>query len=226
MKKKLVMGVASVVVIIAITVLMVFVFSEQNEKKSFSLRGVWMVAANVTDGVVSIPENEFMVFSDTNVSDYRNGNAEPFAASAYNMSGDVLELPDISRTYRIVQHTDTCISLYTNDTTFISLVQAESEAILKEPFDPNMVEGKWNVTYRPTEKPIVNEYLVFDEGVLKDYRDNSEQPVIEAAYEWNGNTIQAPDLGIEMLGTSVANDRIVLIDVHQGYVWLLTKAEN
>lgn len=225
MKKNFVVGVASTVVIIAIVVLMVFVFSGKDEENSFSLSGIWKVAVNVNDGTVSIPQDEFMVFSDNNASDYRDGNAEPFVKSTFKISEDVLELPDISKTYHVVQHTDTCISLYTNDATFVTLVQAESESFMKEPLDTNTVVGKWSVVYRPTEKPIVNEYLFFHEGVLKDYRDNSEQPAIEAAYEWNGCTIKVPDLGVEMFGARIGSNRIVLVDVHQGFVWLLTEVE-
>ena len=62
--------------------------------------------------------------------------------------------------------------------------------------------------------------------MLADYRDNAEEPTIEAEYEWNDNIIKAPALGIEMMGARVATNKIVLIDINEGYVWLLTKAEN
>ena len=142
------------------------------------------------------------------------------------ISGDTLELPDISRTYHISQQTEQYISLYTADDTYISLVKADSEETLNSSFDPTSVTGKWNVVYRPTAEPIVNEYLIFENGILADYRDNSETPSIEAAYEWNDNVIKAPDLGVEMLGSKVAADRIILVDINEGYILLLTKAED
>lgn len=61
---------------------------------------------------------------------------------------------------------------------------------------------------------------------MADYRDNAEQPAIEAEYEWNDNIIKAPALGIEMMSSRVASNRIILIDINEGYVWLLTKAED
>lgn len=225
MKKKIIVGIATLVVVVAIAVLIVFVFSNKSEKEALELSGIWKVAVNVSNGDVTIPKDEYMLFTDNEASDYRDGNAEPFVKSAYKITDDVLELPDISKSYHVVQHCDICISLYTNDKSYISLVKAESENILKSDFNSDIVIGKWNVTYRPTEKIIVNEYLTFDNGVLKDYRDNSEQPSIEATYEWNGSIIKVPDLSMEMQGAKVADNRIVLIDINEGHVWLITKAE-
>ena len=108
----------------------------------------------------------------------------------------------------------------------MTLVKAENEAILNDSFDSQSIAGKWNVTYRPTDKPIVNEYLVFNDGMLEDYRDNADEPIIEAKYEWNENIIKAPALGIEMMGVQIATNKVVLIEINEGYVWLLTKAEN
>lgn len=226
MKKKVVIGVAAAVVVIVIAALLVFVFSGKHAGYAPDLSGVWKVATNVTDGVVSIPENEYMVFSEGEASDYRDGITEPYVTSSYKIAGDVLELPDISRTYHIAQQTEEYISLYMNDNTFMTLIKAENETILNDSFASQSVTGKWNITYRPTDKPIVNEYLIFNDGVLSDYRDNAEEPTIEAEYEWNDNIIKAPALGIEMIGARVATNKIILIDINEGYVWLLTKAEG
>ena len=226
MKKKVYIGAAIVIVAIAMIALMVFVFSGKPAETSLELSGVWKVAKNVNEGSISIPQNEYMIFNNGEASDYRDGDPTPFAKSSYKISGDTLELPDISRTYHISQQTEQYISLYTADDTYISLVKADSEETLNRPFDPASVTGKWNVVYRPTAEPIVNEYLIFENGKLADYRDNSETPSIEAAYEWNDNVIKAPDLGVEMLGSKVAADRIILVDINEGYIWLLTKAED
>ena len=226
MKKKVYIGAAIVIVAIAMIALMVFVFSGKPAETSLELSGVWKVAKNVNEGSISIPQNEYMIFNNGEASDYRDGDPTPFAKSSYKISGDTLELPDISRTYHISQQTEQYISLYTADDTYISLVKADSEETLNSSFDPTSVTGKWNVVYRPTAEPIVNEYLIFENGILADYRDNSETPSIEAAYEWNDNVIKAPDLGVEMLGAKVAADRIILVDINEGYIWLLTKAED
>lgn len=226
MKKKVYIGAAIVIVAIAMIALMVFVFSGKPAETSLELSGVWKVAKNVNEGSISIPQNEYMIFNNGEASDYRDGDPTPFAKSSYKISGDSLELPDISRTYHISQQTEQYISLYTADDTYISLVKADSEETLNSSFDPTSVTGKWNVVYRPTAEPIVNEYLIFENGILADYRDNSETPSIEAAYEWNDNVIKAPDLGVEMLGSKVAADRIILVDINEGYIWLLTKAED
>ena len=226
MKKKVMIAVATAVVVVAIAAIMVFVFSgEEGEPKvAIELDGTWKVAANVVEGSVSIPQNEYMVFSNGEARDYRDGNADPYVKSTYKISGDVLELPDISRTYHIAQKTEQYISLYTSDNTYMTLVKADNESVLSETFSPDTVTGKWNVTYRPTDKPIINEYLIFGNNTLADYRDNVETPAIEADYEWNGNVIKAPALGIEMMAAIVGSDRIILVDANEGYVWLLTKA--
>jgi len=92
MKKKVIIGVVAAVVAIAIAVMLVFVFSGKNAENAFDLSGVWKVAANVNDGVVAIPQNEYMVFSHEEASDYRDGNTEPYVTSSYRSAGDVLEL--------------------------------------------------------------------------------------------------------------------------------------
>ena len=150
MKKKVYIGAAIVIVAIAMIALMVFVFSGKPAETSLELSGVWKVAKNVNEGSISIPQNEYMIFNNGEASDYRDGDPTPFAKSSYKISGDTLELPDISRTYHISQQTEQYISLYTADDTYISLVKADSEETLNSSFDPTSVTGKWNVVYRPT----------------------------------------------------------------------------
>ncbi|WP_066925688.1 hypothetical protein [Murdochiella massiliensis] len=226
MKKKVMIGAAIAVVVVALAAIMVFVFTgkEGEHTSTVELDGTWKVAVNVADGSISIPQNEYMVFDNGEARDYRDGNTVPYVKSTYKVSGDVLELPDISRTYHISQKTEQYVSLYTNDDTYMTLVKADNESVLSEAFSPDTVTGKWNVTYRPTDKPIANEYLVFGDSTLADFRDNAETPTIEADYEWSGNVIKAPALGIEMSASIVGTDRIILVDANEGYVWLLTKA--
>lgn len=226
MKKKVTVGVVATIVVVVIVALIVFVIFGEDKSKPIDLSGVWKIAVVVTDGTVDIPENEYMVLDANEAKDYRNGENKPYAASAYKVNGDVLELSDVSRTYHIVAHTESCISLYTSEKTFMTIVKAESENILNTPFDYSTVSGKWNVVYRPTDAQINNEYLLFNEGILLDYRDNSATPTVTAEYQWNENVIQVPSLKIEMKGFIVASNRLVLVDITKGYVWELTKAEN
>lgn len=223
-KKKVLICVVSVVVVAAIIALLCFVFLGKNEdSNNVRLDGVWKVTSNVTDGGVNIPENEYMIFSSDSVSDYRNGSNSPYASSKYKVDGDVLSLLDMSRTYHISKNTDSYISLYTSENTFMTLVKAESEDILTESFNPDSVTGKWNVIYRNTDKTIENEYFIFDNGKLTDYRNNSDKPTVETEYEWRENIIYSQSLGIEMACSYVAIDTIVLVDVNSGYVWILSK---
>lgn len=226
MKKKTGIIVASAVVLVAIVALLIFVFSGKNEVQTIDLTGVWKVTSNVVEGTVTIPQNEYMVFDGSIASDYRDGASTPYVTSKYNVSGDVLELSDISRTYHLAVHNGAYVSLYTSENTFMTIVKAASEEILNTTFDPSMITGKWNVSYRTTDQPIENEYLIFENGIISDYRNNSDQPTIEAEFQWNGNIIQAPSLGIEMAGARIAEKEIVLVDVNEGYVWILTKADD
>lgn len=226
MKKKVVIGVGAAIVFIAIAAMLVFVFSGKDEKSPLDVSGTWKVVTNVSGGVVSIPESEYMVFSEGEAADYRDGDTEPYAKSKYSISGNVLKLQDMSRTYNIEHHTDEYISLYTNDNTFITLIKVEKQVPFDESFNAKLISGKWNVAYRPTDKPIFNEYLLFGEDLLSDYRDDVKQPAVEAKYEWEGNIIKAPELGIEMMAAKIEDGRIVLIDMDAGYVWLLIKAEE
>lgn len=71
MKKKVCVGVAIAIVAVALIALIIFVFSGKSAETSLELNGVWKVAKNVTDGSISIPQNEYMIFS--------NGEAIAFA---------------------------------------------------------------------------------------------------------------------------------------------------
>lgn len=226
MKKKLMIGVATVIVVAAIIGIAVFALSGGNDSEAVSLIGVWKVVSTVSNGKAAIPQNEYMVFDEKTARDFRDGDTTPYASSTYSITGTELKFPDISRTYHLAVHTDACISLYTSENTYLTIVKAQNEEILEAPFDSSEITGKWLVIYRPTEQPIQNEYLVFSGQTMADYRNNAEQPAVEAEYVWDGNTIRVPSLGIEMTGARVAEDAIVLVDGQEGYVWLLSKEVN
>ncbi len=225
MKKKTAYGIAGAVVFAAVAALIFFVMSGKDTVKT-DLTGVWKVASNVTEGTVEIPENEYMVIDAETLSDYRDGSGTAYASSVYKIKGDVLDLTDLSRWYHLAQYTDTYVSLYTDSNTFMSIVKAESEDVLKEAFDASVVTGKWNIVFRASDQPIENEYLVFRDGKVSVYRNNGADPVIEADYVWDGDVLKVEALQMEMTGANTGKNKIILTDRSNGYVWQLEKAAN
>lgn len=225
MKKKIIISIVSVIVLVAVAALIVFIVSGGDlGKKSVDLNGTWIVTSNVNEGVVSIPQNEYMVFDEESVKDFRDGNNTPFATSKYEVNGDVLNLSDISRTYHIDIHTNSYISLYTNDRTFMTIVKIEDDSYLNKNFAANTLSGKWNVLYRTSDQVISNEYLVFENGKMQNFRNNSDKASMESDYQCNGNALELQSIGLKFIGFNVSDDTIALVDTKDGYVWLLQRA--
>lgn len=75
-------------------------------------RGILLATGNVEDSVANIDlcgtwkvlnhagtpvDNEYLVFDDTTVNDYRDGNTTPYIQSAYTVKGSELNLTDASK---------------------------------------------------------------------------------------------------------------------------------
>ena len=126
MKRKGFFIVGGIVIAIAITFMLVFVFSGNDKKTdntSIQMDGTWKVVTYVNNGEVSIVENEFMVFDNETANDYRDGNDIPYASSKYVLENNELILQDISRKYIVDQKTANYICLYEKKDVYMALIR-------------------------------------------------------------------------------------------------------
>ena len=106
----------------------------------------------------------------------------------------------------------------------MTIVKIEDDSYLNKNFAANTLSGKWNVLYRTSDQVISNEYLVFENGKMQNFRNNSDKASMESDYQCNGNALELQSIGLKFIGFNVSDDTIALVDTKDGYVWLLQRA--
>lgn len=229
MKKKFLFSVCVVAVVAAITAMLVFVFSGKSNiaSESLTVEGTWKVVVNVNNDIVSIIDNEYMVFDNENASDYRDNTTEPFAMSKYTIDNSLsMNLPDISKKYTIKKYTENYIRLYENQNTYSELIRYPNADMSPIDFDASTFDGKWNIIYRNTSNMYAGDYMVFDGGTASQYSGGSGDPAAVSAYSWqNGNHLFVDSWSKEMVVYPVADGTVIMVELEtdKGFIWELEK---
>ena len=227
MKKKSVIIIAvSAFVLVAIAMLLIFVFSgnSMDDMKAIELNGTWKVAAYFSNGSPTLPENEYMIFNDDTATAYRDGAT--IATSTYSLTGGtILELSDISRQYTIERRTDNYIRLYESSSVYMELIRYPKEDLSSSSVDKSKLYDSWKVSYRNTDTPITDETLVFTENEIKDYRNGSDDPAAVSSYTWTkSDCLLAEKWGIEFQLVQLSDNTILFIETKSGLIWELNRA--
>lgn len=225
-KKKIIYVACGCVLATLIALLLLFVFSGDINtlNKNVDVTGVWKVVTHVKDGSATLLENEFMVFKDGHASVYRNGNKEVYASSNFTIDSSMLmELSDISRKYTVEYRSNNLLRLYENSNMYMCLIRYPNQDMGDMEIDTSIVEGKWNVVYRDSDKTYAGEYLVFQNGIMHDYNGNDESPNLTINYSWSENKILMPSINKKMILYVISNSEIVFIETDTGYIWELKK---
>lgn len=232
--RKVILIIAGVFVVLALGVMLLFVFSgsdPETEEVSFAMEGTWKVAAYAAGGSVTLPEEEYFVFTGDSASAYRNGESEPYVTSSYEQIGysayaDMeLNLPELSRNYVVSICTDNYLCLREGESVFTQLIRCADDEMTTVSFEEDIVEGHWVVAYRNTTE-VMEEEITFENGMLYDYRNGSAEPVATVPYYWNeAGHICVDALGVEMVCYPMTEDIIFFVEVATGYVWELNAAE-
>lgn len=231
MKKKIPFIVCSVVVVIAIIAMLVFVLSGKDDTTSETLNveGTWKVVVYVNNNVVSIVDNEYMVFDAENASDYRDNTTEPFAISKYTIDSSMsMNLPDISKKYTIKKYTENYIRLYESQDAYIELIKYYNADMSPIDFDTSAFEGKWNIVYRNTSNVYAGDYMIFDGQVASQYTGGSNEPVATSTYSWqSGNHLLVNGWSKEMVVYPVSEDTVIMVelDTEKGFIWEFKKVD-
>lgn len=234
-KEKLLFITGGIIIAIALTAMLMFVFSGDDngelEAVNIKLDGAWKVVAYIQAGTTNIPEQEFFVFSGDTANAYRNDKANPYATSAYTFTATTypnweLNLSDISRKYTVSVITDNYIRLYESSSVYLELIRYANEDLSDLYFTEDIVVGKWDVVYRNTSEVISDEKLYFHDGTLDDYRNGSTEPVASVPYYWDeNNNICVDALGAKMQCYPLSEDVIIFVEAGTGYVWELHTAK-
>lgn len=230
MKRKGFFFVGGIVIAIAITFMLVFVFSGNDKKTdntSIQMDGTWKVVTYVNNGEVSIVENEFMVFDNETANDYRDGNDIPYASSKYVLENNELILQDISRKYIVDQKTANYICLYEKKDVYMALIRYRNADMTDVEIEQDFLIGKWNIAYRNSSQPYAGDYLLFEEnGNISQYKAGSEQAVATSQYIQEKGHLVVDGFNKDMIIYPVSNDTVILLELSadKGSIWELKKA--
>lgn len=226
MKKNPIIIIISTFVVFSIVALVTFVFSVNpiDNMKTVDLIGTWKIAAYFSNGTPMLPESEFIIFTEDFASTHRDGAT--ITTSQYTLiSGTNLELSEISKKYSVEYHTDNYIRLYENANVYIELIRYPREDLSEASVEISKLYDKWNVVYRNTETPVVDEVLVFSKNTIEDYRDGATKPIAISEYSWTTeNCLLADKWGIEFELIQLSDDVIFFIEIQSGLIWELCRA--
>ena len=228
MKKKIIYIFCGIFLISMILFLTLFAISGEdlNSDIEIDIEGTWRVVTYVNNNTVELVENEFMVFSNGWAEAYRDGSIEPYASSSFIIdSSGKLELSDISRTYIIDDKSQNHIRLYENSNVYMYLIRYPEEDMNNIEIDTSIVNGRWNVVYRDADN-YAGEYLIFEDGIMHDYRVEGGEPTATINYIWNENQIVLSTINKTMLLHIISDTEIAFIEMDTGYIWELEKGND
>ena len=216
MKRKILFGLGGLFIVAVLTSVLVFVIGcdtpEPEEK--FAIDGIWAVYKN-GDYLI---ENEFMVFDNGIVYDYRDGNEEPFITSSYAYEDGKLNLSEINKQFSVRIVSDCNVYLIEPNTNEWKLVRVADLGEDIPEFTKEKLQGEYQLLSVAGEAKE-EEYLTFTQDKFTDVR-NGEQ-YLESKYEIvDGRYLKVTDLNMEFYAFKY-KDTLLLVQKEVGYVWEL-----
>lgn len=225
MKKKVLISIGAVVVAVGIVLAVLFALgvfggTDAPETEKFSLEGTWIVAAVYNNDVPTFVEGQYMVFTDTDASMYKDDTTTAFATSTYTLdSANKLVLPEISKEYKVAEKTANCVRLYDTATTY-TLIIRNDEGLKNAAIES--LDGKWNITLKG-DLLNTGEAMAFTNGSLSYFKSDTPEPIM-AEYALENNVISIKSLNLQMNCYKIDEATLIFIE-QSGIVWELSKVE-
>lgn len=207
-------GILIVAVIVAVVCFIITGDKGNTPTSTVELDGTWCVYQYAENKI----DNEFMVFNNGSVSDYRDGNEDPYITSSYTYENGNLVMPEISKEFTVRVVSDNNIILVEPDTREWKMIKvSKGDRDFKNLTASDLV-GEYAVVMVAGEKRS-NEVMAFTDSTLTDTRDGEKY--ISCSYEIvSGHLLKAADISKEFY--IYKNDNILmLIEKDEGYVWEL-----
>ena len=219
MKKRigLIIGGVLIVAVAIIVIILIKLGYGKDAGTAVNLESTWVVYQYGADKV----DNEYMIFTENEVSDYRDGNTDPFVKSSYTYKDGLLNMPEINKEFTIKVISDHNIVLVEPDTKEWKMVRvASSDGNIKKIGAADIV-GDYTVISVAGEKGE-NEFMSFTESSLVDTRDGKEYIACDYNLDSETHLLHADQIGKEFIVYMNGNN-LLLIDVADRYVWELVK---
>ncbi len=217
MKKKGLIIAGGILIIAVVAAVVCFIITGDNDSNSVStveLDGTWCVYQYAENKI----DNEFMVFNNGSVSDYRDGNEEPYITSSYTYENEKLVMPEISKEFTVRAVSDNNIILVGPDTREWKMIKVSNgDRDIKDLTASDLV-GEYTVVMMASEQRS-NEVMVFTDSTFTDSRDGEEY--LSCKYELtSSHLLKASEISKEYYVYKNGNV-LMFIDKADGYVWEL-----
>lgn len=207
-------GIFIIAVMVAVIYFIITGGSGSNQTSTVKLDGTWCVYQYAENKI----DNEFMVFNNGSISDYRDGNEDPYITSSYTYENGKLIMPEISKEFTVRVVSDNNIILVEPDTREWKMIKVSNGDRDNKALTAADLVGEYDVIMVAGEKRT-NEVMTFTDSNLTDTRDGAKY--ISCNYEIvSGHLLKAADISKEFYiyrNGSV----LMLIEKDEGYVWEL-----
>ena len=225
MKKPILYGLCAAVVVVAIVVSIIFVFSGDNNPNAnkFSFDGTWVICANYSAEVPTFTENQFAVFEGDTMKMYKDNLETPYATSKYLVDdANKLVLSDIDADYVVDKKTDNYIRLYKNASNFMVLVRNTSSELAVEKCTAADFLGDWNVIMKGSE---INQgdTLSFNDSSFDYCKAASSTPAVTSDYAVAESRLSAPGAGLNLRCLKTVNGNIIMLEEGNTNAWEIAK---
>lgn len=207
-------GILIIAVLVAVFCFIIYGDKDIAVVSKADLNGTWRVYQYAENKI----DNEYMVFNHDSISDYRDGNKEPYITSKYTYENGKVVMPDISKEFAVKIISDNNIVLVEPDTREWKMIKVSNGDRDYKDLTSSDIAGEYDVIMVAGEKRI-NEVMAFTDSTLIDTR-NGEQ-FISCNYEIvSGHSLKAADISKEFYiykNSSV----LLLLDKDENHVWEL-----
>lgn len=207
-------GIFIIAVMVAVICFIITGGSGSNPTSTVKLDGTWHVYQYGENKI----DNEYMVFNNGSISDYRDGNEDPYITSSYTYENGKLIMPEISKEFTVRVVSDNNIILVEPDTREWKMIKVSDGDRDYKALTPADLVGEYDVVMVAGEKRT-NEVMTFTDSNLTDTRDGAKY--ISCNYEIvSGHLLKAPDISKEFY-IYKNGSVLMLIEKDEGYVWEL-----
>lgn len=217
MKKKGLIILGGILIVTVMAAVCWFVLLSGKDEKMITtveLNGTWYVYQYAENKV----DNEFMIFDNGVVSDYRDGNEKAYISSKYNYENGTLEMDEVEKKFSVHAISDNNIILVEPDTREWKMIRVAEAGQDIAAISISDLVGEYEVVMVAGEQRT-GEVMVFNETKLTDMRDGEEY--LTCNYELVGeHLLNAKDMSKEYY-VYKNGSVLMLIDKTDGYVWEL-----
>ena len=205
--------IGAAVIVIAVVALAIFLIATRGlgTTESFSLEGTWKVYARYKNVV----DEEYMVFTEDTVTDYRNGS-EAFTGSYEWIDNDTsIKIPSLNKEFYIHKKTENAIVLVEPGDTEQSYLRWELVRVDNYPvtFNQADIKGDWTVVIH-SDGVAEGEMLRFADNTMEFYREGALAK--SSTYVWRDeNTVYIEGLDMLCKVYKVDSDTVVLVQYVQ-----------